>query len=92
MFRECTETVSMLYAVIFGAGDACIEMSTTSILTAFGAFMVLVIIAQFFARRLWSRLTKRNAPVEYDDIDPHRQSPYRDDPNYRNSAVRRSKR
>ena len=92
MFGDCAETVSILYAIIFGADGACVAFSTASILTAFGAFMVLVVIAQFFARRLWKKLTTRPDPVAYDDIDPPRDTPFRDDPQYRDSAIRPSRR
>lgn len=91
MFGECTETVSILYAVIFGADGACITLSTPSILTAFGAFMVLVVVLQFLARRLWKKLTQRPVSIEHDHIDPPRDTPYRDDPNYRHSAIRSGK-
>ncbi|EBA13500.1 hypothetical protein [Roseobacter sp. CCS2] len=92
MFGDCTETVSILYAIVFGADGACIEMSTTSILTAFGAFMVLVVILQFFARWLWRKLIQRPDPIAQDYVDPPRDTPYHDNPQYRNSAIRSSKR
>jgi len=92
MFGDCSETVSILYAVIFGADGACVAISTFSILTAFGAFMVLIVIAQFFARLLWKTLKQPRASMEADDATPPRQTPYRDDPNYRDSAIRTSKR
>ncbi|MDX8346839.1 hypothetical protein SLH49_02465 [Cognatiyoonia sp. IB215446] len=76
MFEPCLETVSILYAIVFGAGDACIEIGTMSILTAFGAFIVLVVIAQYFARMLWRQLTgagtarpSRRVGTIYDDAD-----------------------
>lgn len=56
MFERCTETVSILYAVIFGADGACVEISIGSLFWAFAAFIVLVVIAQFFARKLWALL------------------------------------
>lgn len=92
MFGECTETVSMLYAAVFGADGACIELSVTSILTAFGAFMVLVVIAQFFARLLWRKLRQRGTLIEDDYIDPAGNTPFDDDPKYRDSAIRSTKR
>jgi len=92
MFGTCTETVSILYAVIFGADGACIELSTFSILTAFGAFIVLIVIAQFLVRRLWKTLTQRRAPKQRNDDSPPGSTPYLDDPNYRDSAIRASKR
>lgn len=92
MFGDCTETVSILYAIVFGADDACVSMSLASILTAFGAFMVLVVIAQFFARRLWKKLTQRPAPIDDQPINPTRMTPYGDDPKYRDSAIRSTKR
>lgn len=92
MFGDCTETVSILYAVVFGADGACIELSTASILMAFGAFLVLVITAQFFARKLWKKLTQVAAPVEDEFSAPPKTSPYSDDPNYRDSAIRSTRR
>ena len=57
LFDVCSETVSVLYAVIFGAGDACVRLDLWSLGSAFAAFIVLVVIAQFAARRLWARIT-----------------------------------
>lgn len=62
MFGNCSETVSILYAAIFGAGDACVRLDLWSIGTAFAVFILLVMIAQFAARKLWARLT-RPAPL-----------------------------
>ena len=91
MLNDCTETATILEALIFGAGDACVMIDLWSILQAFGAFMVLVIIAQFGARRLWARLTR--VPAQFSDVhDPQVDNPIVDDPNYQNSAIRSSKR
>lgn len=92
LFDSCTQTVSILYAVIFGADGACISVSTTSILFAFGAFILLVVIAQFLARRLWKKLTQRPAPSEGEPANIPKDTPFRDDPKYRSSAIRSSKR
>ena len=91
MLDTCTETVSILYAIVFGAGDACIMIGLWSILSAFGAFMVLVVITQFVARKLWARVA-RPKPAFTDLRDPNVDSPIVDDPNYRNSAIRSKKR
>ncbi|MCK0096200.1 hypothetical protein MWU60_11510 [Yoonia sp. F2084L] len=92
MFGDCTETVSILQAIVFGADGACVMLSTGSILTAFAAFIVLVVIAQFLARRLWAKLMQNSVSVENDLIDPTGDHPFHDDPNYRNSAIRSTKR
>lgn len=92
MFGDCRETVSILEAIVFGTDGACVMLSTGSILTAFAAFMVLVVIAQFVARWLWAKLTTRTVPVDEDFIDPIADHPYRDDPNYSKSAIRSTKR
>ncbi len=92
MFDNCTETVSILYAIVFGADGACIELSTASILSAFAAFIVLVVIAQFFARKLWQKLTQPRAPIEDSFAPPPKDTPFRDDPKYRDTAIRSSKR
>jgi len=91
MNTTCAETVSILYAVIMGAGDACIRIDIWSILTALGAFLVIVVIAQFLARKLWAKLT--TAPKTFSDVhDPRVDRPIKDDPNYKNSAIRSAKR
>jgi len=91
MFAECTETVSILYALAFGAGEACILVDLWSILSAFGAFMVVVVIAQYAARKVWARLM-RPPPAFSDEREPTVEHPIVDDPNYRNSAIRSTKR
>lgn len=91
MIDTCTQTVSILYAIIFGAGDACILLDLWSILSAFGAFIVLVVLAQFVARKLWARISRPN-PVFTDLHDPSVDHPIVDDPNYKNSAIRSTKR
>lgn len=92
MFDNCVETVSILYAVIFGAGDACIMISTWSILSALGVFLVLVILAQFVARKLWARVSRSNKPRPQQSAAPYRTGTIHDDPNYKDSAIRSSKR
>ena len=92
MFENCIETVSILYAIIFGADGACVRLSTSSILTALAAFMVLVVVAQFIARKLWGKLTKPRVMQEDDVRDQPSSQPYSDDPNYRDSAIRTTKR
>ncbi len=92
MFAECTETVSILYAIIFGAGEACVLISTWSILSALGAFLVLVVIAQFFARKLWARLRAPSAGPRQRRIGTIMDDPITDDPDYEDSAIRSSRR
>lgn len=91
MFDACTQTVSVLYAIAFGAGDACIMLDLWSILSTFGAFIVLVVIAQFIVRRLWAQIS-RSKPAFTDLHDPSVDQPIVDDPNQKNSAVRSTKR
>ncbi len=70
MFDVCNETVSVLYAVIFGAGDACVRLDLWSLGWAFVAFIVLVVIAQFAARKLWARITRPSGKDIYSDEQP----------------------
>ncbi|MEO1637673.1 MAG: hypothetical protein AAFU41_00325 [Pseudomonadota bacterium] len=81
MFRECTETVSILEAVIFGAGDACVMISGASLFWAFAAFILVVVILQFIARRIWQGITSGSSPDNsFDDPKPRTgqvSSPYR---------------
>lgn len=90
MFGNCTETVSILYAMVLGADDACVSLSISSILAALAAFFVLVLIAQFLARRLWAKVLPRASHKTlsdgFEDADEDR--PFSDDPNYRDSAIR----
>ena len=92
MFTDCTETVSILHAIVFGADGACVEISIGSILAALTAFTVLVVIAQFFARKLWAKLLRPNIPDTTQHAMPEEDHPFSDDPNYRDSAIRPSKR
>lgn len=92
MFEQCTETVSILYAIIFGAGDACINIGIGSLLGAFAAFMGIVIVLQYVARRLWNNTkpSRRTTPERrigtiYDQTPD-------DDDKFKDSAVWSSKR
>ncbi|WP_341368602.1 hypothetical protein [Yoonia sp. BS5-3] len=84
MFDSCRETVSILHALIFGADGACVSIGISSLLWAFGAFMVLVVIAQFAARKLWNALLgtgprkeARSVGTIYDDPPPPDDGPIR---------------
>ncbi|WP_333713019.1 hypothetical protein [Yoonia sp.] len=96
MFAECSETVSILYALVFGAGEACVRIDIWSILSAFAAFMVGVVILQVLARRLWARLTQGpdigESLSEAAPSEPRTDKPFHDDPSYRHSAIRSSRR
>ena len=91
MLMECAETVSILYAMIFGAGDACVRIDLVSVLSAFAVFMVIVVLLQLAVKRL---LAKRNArPVQTVEAPrAKRDKPFDDDPEYRDSAIRSSRR
>lgn len=71
MFGACRETVSILYAMLFGAGDACVRLDLWSLGSAFAVFIILVLIAQFAARKLWARLTQ--TPVRQSVATEHTQ-------------------
>lgn len=92
MLSECAETVSILYAVFFGAGDACVLISMPSVLTALVTFFVAVLIVQFIARKVWARV---RAP-KIEPLSPEMDKPVHgsivDDPNYAQSAIRSNKR
>ena len=95
MFAECAETVSILYALVFGAGEACVRIDIWSILSAFAVFIMGVVILQVLARRLWARLTRRphtGESMEVGEQSPRTDKPYHDDPSYRHSAIRSSRR
>ena len=76
MFSACSETVSILYAAIFGAGDACVRIDLWSLGTAFAVFILLVMIAQFAARAAWVRLTRPPAMrAEIEDYTEEQAAP-----------------
>ena len=65
----CSETVSILYALIFGAGDACINLSIGSLLGLFAGFLLALFALQYLARRLVARMTRPPAQP-FDPSDP----------------------
>lgn len=87
MFDECTQSVTVLYAAVFGAGDACIRLDTWSLLWAIAAFILLVLVAQFAARKLWARVTQPQAAPAMEADTPVTQSAIKDDPKYKDSAI-----
>ncbi|WP_425051562.1 hypothetical protein [Psychromarinibacter sp. S121] len=48
----CRETVSLLWSLLFGAGDACVSLSMWSILSAIIPFAVVVFGLQWALKRL----------------------------------------
>lgn len=92
MFSECAETVSILYAIVFGAGNACVRISMPSVLLALVAFFVAVFIVQFIARKVWARVTAPRVAPQMPEIDRPVHGSIVDDPNYAKSAIRSNKR
>lgn len=91
MWAECQETVSILNALVFGANGACVRIDIWSLLSAFAVFMGIVIILQWGARRVFAR-PHRPVVNQAPEPEPANQKPYQDDPNYRDSAIRSSRR
>ncbi|MDF0595346.1 hypothetical protein [Psychromarinibacter halotolerans] len=54
MFQSvpCRETVSLLWSLVFGAGDACVSLSMWSVLGALIPFGVAVFALQWVVKRL----------------------------------------
>ncbi len=50
--QTCTEFVSPLWAVLFGAGDACVQVSLWTVLSMLLPFAALVFALQAVANRL----------------------------------------
>ena len=63
MFETCTETVSILTAILFGADGACVEVSLASMAPFFVLFLGAVVILQWIARRAVAELFPKR-PVE----------------------------
>jgi hypothetical protein len=60
---ECADTVSILWAVFRGAGQACVSVDTVSIVTALIPFVLGVVVLQWVARRLWAKATGPKTPT-----------------------------
>lgn len=52
MFETCRETVSILWALVFGAGDACVSVSMWSVIFAILPFAAFVFLLQYIANTL----------------------------------------
>ncbi len=63
--NTCNETVSIVQAVVFGAGEACIDIGLTSLLGGVFLFIGLVVVLRFAAaallRRIFPHLLRNNA-------------------------------
>lgn len=91
MLMACAETVSILYAMVFGAGDACVRIDFVSIMSAFAVFMVIVVLLQLVVKRLLGR--REPGPARMAEVHEAKQDkPFDDDPEYRDSAIRSSRR
>lgn len=67
--NACSETVSILRAVIFGADGACIDIGLTSLLGGVALFIGLVVALRFAAaallRRVFPQLRRKNTgPID----------------------------
>ena len=59
---QCVETVSVVEAVIFGSGEACISIGLGSLLGGVTLFILVVVVLRYIgARLLLSALSKRSA-------------------------------
>ena len=78
----CTETVSILEAIVLGAGEACVNVNPVSVLTALIPFVIAVVVLQIAANRMVARLRGRpgagtgQAPL-HDAPAPRRDGPIR---------------
>ncbi|MEL7344882.1 MAG: hypothetical protein AAFN59_08475 [Pseudomonadota bacterium] len=52
MLEPCTQVVSLLTALVFGANGACVELSPASLAPFIVAFILAVVVMQYLARRL----------------------------------------
>ena len=52
MIGACTDTVSLLHALVFGAGEACVSISVPSIIGVLVPFIAIVLTLQWLARRI----------------------------------------
>ena len=50
--NPCAETVSILEAIVFGAGGACIDIGMTSLLGAVAGFVVCVLLIRYVAMQV----------------------------------------
>ena len=74
---QCRETVSVFEAVMFGAGDACVDIGMGSLLGGVVLFMGAVVLLQYFGVRLVRRaLGKRRVEVVSADEAELKPMPY----------------
>ena len=70
----CSDTVSIFEAVLFGAGDACIDVGLTSLLGGVALFVGCVVMLRLIGvtllRRLLPRLRRKTATPEGPDTQP----------------------
>ncbi|MEM9426347.1 MAG: hypothetical protein AAGA06_06565 [Pseudomonadota bacterium] len=82
--NACRETVSVIEALIFGAGDACIDLGLTSLLSGvalfIGCVVALRIIGSWALRRAFGALRRprdvANNPVHSPEDECLQRMPY----------------
>lgn len=84
MFETCAETVSVLHALIFGAGGACVDVGLGSLAPVFPVFVGAVLVLQFAARRALAALFPKGdkAPA------PEPRGPLLNGPDYDGGPIR----
>lgn len=58
----CDTTVSLLYAAVFGADGACVNVAFSSVIMLLIPFAVGVMVLQYFANRLLGFRKRRKPP------------------------------
>ena len=74
---QCRETVSVFEAVMFGAGDACVDIGMGSLLGGVALFIAAVVLLRFLGARLVRAvLTKRAVKADESHEDGLTPMPY----------------
>ncbi|MEO9825726.1 MAG: hypothetical protein ABJF50_15030 [Paracoccaceae bacterium] len=76
----CSDTVSILEAVLFGAGEACIDVGMTSLLVGvalfIGCVLVLRLIALIVLRRIFPKLRRQKPEPQTPPSEGLQKLPY----------------
>lgn len=66
----CPETVSLLRALVLGAGEACVQISVPSLIGLLVPFVVVVLGLQWLTRRLLFGAPKRRSEERRGPVVP----------------------
>ena len=78
--------------MVFGTDGACVRIDLGSVLSAFAVFIGIVAVLQWIARRIVARIRAGRGNGAEVQQDQSTTGPYKDNPEYRHSAIRSARR